>query len=242
MNWYANWFNSHYYHILYNNRDEKEAEFFIDNLIKRLNLVTPSKLIDIACGKGRHATYFNTKGFDVTGVDLSQNSIEHAIRHSIKKKNLSFKVHDMRELYKANHFDVATNLFTSFGYFEDETDEQKAINSISQSLKANGLLIIDFMNVNKVVDNLVVKEQKIIQSITFNIKRKVEDHYIIKDIEILDSNKKYEFQEKVKALNLDSFTTFVNEAGLKIIDIFGNYSLDRFDTKKSNRLILICKK
>ena len=66
MNWYANWFNSHYYHILYNNRDEKEAEFFIDNLIKRLNLVTPSKLIDIACGKGRHATYFNTKGFDVT--------------------------------------------------------------------------------------------------------------------------------------------------------------------------------
>ena len=242
MNWYANWFNSHYYHILYNNRDEKEAEFFIDNLIKRLNLVTPSKLIDIACGKGRHATYFNTKGFDVTGVDLSQNSIEHAIRQSIKKKNLSFKVHDMRELYKANHFDVATNLFTSFGYFEDETDEQKAINSISQSLKANGLLIIDFMNVNKVVDNLVVKEQKIIQSITFNIKRKVEDHYIIKDIEILDSNKKYEFQEKVKALNLDHFTTFVNEAGLKIIDIFGNYSLDRFDTKKSNRLILICKK
>ncbi|MDC1069276.1 class I SAM-dependent methyltransferase [Flavobacteriales bacterium] len=242
MNWYANWFNSHYYHILYNNRDEKEAEFFIDNLIKRLNLVTPSKLIDIACGKGRHATYFNTKGFDVTGVDLSQNSIEHAIRQSIKKKNLSFKVHDMRELYKANHFDVATNLFTSFGYFEDETDEQKAINSISQSLKANGLLIIDFMNVNKVVDNLVVKEQKIIQSITFNIKRKVEDHYIIKDIEILDSNKKYEFQEKVKALNLDRFTTFVNEAGLKIIDIFGNYSLDRFDTKKSNRLILICKK
>jgi SAM-dependent methyltransferase len=242
MNWYANWFNSHYYHILYNNRDEKEAEFFIDNLIKRLNLVTPSKLIDIACGKGRHATYFNTKGFDVTGVDLSQNSIEHAIRQSIKKKNLTFKVHDMRELYKANHFDVATNLFTSFGYFEDETDEQKAINSISQSLKANGLLIIDFMNVNKVVDNLVVKEQKIIQSITFNIKRKVEDHYIIKDIEILDSNKKYEFQEKVKALNLDRFTTFVNEAGLKIIDIFGNYSLDRFDTKKSNRLILICKK
>ena len=242
MNWYANWFNSHYYHILYNNRDEKEAEFFIDNLIKRLNLVTPSKLIDIACGKGRHATYFNTKGFDVTGVDLSQNSIEHAIRQSIKKKNLSFKVHDMRELYKANHFDVATNLFTSFGYFEDETDEQKAINSISQSLKANGLLIIDFMNVNKVVDNLVVKEQKIIQSITFNIKRKVEDHYIIKDIEILDSNKKYEFQEKVKALNLDCFTTLVNEAGLKIIDIFGNYSLDRFDTKKSNRLILICKK
>ena len=242
MNWYANWFNSHYYHILYNNRDEKEAEFFIDNLIKRLNLVTPSKLIDIACGKGRHATYFNTKGFDVTGVDLSQNSIEHAIRQSIKKKNLSFKVHDMRELYKANHFDVATNLFTSFGYFEDETDEQKAINSISQSLKANGLLIIDFMNVNKVVDNLVVKEQKIIQSITFNIKRKVEDHYIIKDIEILDSNKKYEFQEKVKALNLDRFTTFVNEAGLKIIDIFGNYSLDRFDTKKSNRLILVCKK
>lgn len=242
MNWYTSWFNSHYYHILYKNRDEKEAEFFIDNLIERLNLATTNKLIDIACGKGRHATYFNKKGYDVTGIDISQKSIEHAMLQSTKKKGLIFKVHDMREVYKANYFDVATNLFTSFGYFENESDEQRAINSISKSIKSNGILIIDFMNVNKVINNLVTKEQKIVQGITFNIKRRVEDNYIIKEIEILDDNKKYEFQEKVKAFTLNCFTTFVNEAGLEIIDIFGNYSLDRFDTKKSNRLILICKK
>ena len=65
MNWFKNWFNSPYYHILYKNRDIKEAELFIDNLINKLKLKKTSKLIDIACGKGRHACYFNKKGFDV---------------------------------------------------------------------------------------------------------------------------------------------------------------------------------
>ena len=54
MSWFINWFDSPYYHILYKNRDEKEAEFFIENLVQYLNLKKRSKLLDIACGKGRH--------------------------------------------------------------------------------------------------------------------------------------------------------------------------------------------
>ena len=75
MSWFVNWFDSPYYHLLYKNRDEKEAQVFIDNLIEKLQLKKGSKLIDIACGKGRHATYFNKKGMNVVGVDLSKNSI-----------------------------------------------------------------------------------------------------------------------------------------------------------------------
>ena len=69
---------SKYYHILYQNRDEKEAEFFIENLVQYLNLKKRSKLLDIACGKGRHAKHFNTLGLDVVGIDLSSNSITTA--------------------------------------------------------------------------------------------------------------------------------------------------------------------
>ena len=75
MSWFANWFDSSYYHILYKNRDEKEAELFIDNLVQHLQIPQGSTLIDIACGKGRHATYFNSLGLDVIGIDLSPNSI-----------------------------------------------------------------------------------------------------------------------------------------------------------------------
>ena len=240
MSWFNNWFDSPYYHLLYKNRDEKEAQVFIDNLIEKLQLKKGSKLIDIACGKGRHATYFNKKGMNVVGVDLSPNSIASAKQN--ENNNLQFSVHDMREVYKENHFDIVTNLFTSFGYFENKDDEQKAINAMAENLKSDGVLIIDFMNIKKIIANLISSEKKTIDGITFNIKRSVQNNHIIKDIEIIDGNETRHFQEKVKAITLADFSAFVSNVGLNIIDIFGNYKLDDFDATISDRLILICKK
>lgn len=240
MSWFATWFDSPYYHLLYKNRDEKEAQVFIDNLIEKLQLKKGSKLIDIACGKGRHATYFNKKGMNVVGVDLSPNSIASAKQN--ENNNLQFSVHDMREVYKENHFDIVTNLFTSFGYFENKDDEQKAINAMAENLKSDGVLIIDFMNIKKIIANLISSEKKTIDGITFNIKRSVQNNHIIKDIEIIDDNETQHFQEKVKAITLADFSVFVSNVGLNIIDIFGNYKLDDFDATISDRLILICKK
>ena len=240
MSWFASWFDSPYYHTLYKNRDEKEAQVFIDNLITHLQIPKGSKLIDIACGKGRHAKYFSQKGMDVIGVDLSPNSIASAKENA--NATLQFAVHDMREVYQENNFDVVTNLFTSFGYFEDNTDEQKAINAMASNLKSEGFLIIDFMNVKKVIANLVLEEQKTIDGILFNISRKAENGHIIKDIEIINGTEKQHFQEKVKAITLADYSNFISKAGLKIIDIFGNYKLDSFNKKTADRLILICKK
>ena len=198
MSWFAHWFDSPYYHTLYKHRDEKEAQHFIDNLVAHLQIKKDSKLIDIACGKGRHATYFNSLGLNVVGVDLSPNSIASAKKN--ENETLQFYVHDMREIYQKNYFDVVTNLFTSFGYFDNEKDEQRALNAMATNLKSEGVLIIDFMNAEKVIANLVLKEQKIIDGITFNITRKTESNHIIKDIEILDKVVKQHFQEKVKAI------------------------------------------
>jgi len=240
MGWFVNWFDSLYYHILYKNRNEQEARFFIDNLVKHLQLKKGSKLIDVACGKGRHARYFNSLGLDVVGLDLSPNSIATAKQN--ENATLTFSVCDMRKIYQKNQFDVVTNLFTSFGYFEKDEDEQKAINAMASSLKKKGILVIDFMNVKKVMANLVAIEQTIIDSITFDINRKVVNQHIIKDIHITDSKTEHHFQEKVKALTLADFSDFITNAGLKIIDIFGNYKLEEFNAQTSDRLILICKK
>ena len=205
-----------------------------------LKIKKGSKLIDIACGKGRHATYFNSLGLDVVGIDLSPNSITSAKRN--KNETLQFVVHDMRKIYQKNHFDIATNLFTSFGYFDTYKDEQKAINTMASNLKPGGLLIIDFKNITKVIANLVESECKIINGITFNIKRKVENEMIIKDIYIKHGGTKQHFQEKVKAISLETFTKLISKAELKIIDIFGNYKLEDFNAMASSRLILVCRK
>jgi len=120
--WFQHWFNSPYYHILYQQRDHAEAEFFIDNLCAYLKPAANARLFDIACGRGRHSIYFNSKGFDVTGIDLSIASIKYAKQY--ENKQLHFYVHDMRYLFYVNYFDIALNLFTSFGYFE--TDQERA--------------------------------------------------------------------------------------------------------------------
>ena len=75
MEWFSEWFNSPYYHILYQNRDYKEAESFIENLIHKQHFVRTQHFLDLACGKGRHAIYLNSKGFKVLGLDIAPESI-----------------------------------------------------------------------------------------------------------------------------------------------------------------------
>ena len=240
MSWFKDWFNSEYYHILYKDRDTKEAQNFIDNLIKNLNIKKNSKIIDIACGKGRHAKYLNQQGMDVIGIDISPESIKHAKKH--ENPGLKFRVQDMRYIYKEDEFDIATNLFTSLGYFDNYDDEKKAINAMSVSLKKGGLLIIDFMNVEKTSRNLITSEIKQIKNITFNIKRSIKNNHIIKKISFSDNQREYLFTEKVRRLDLITFSKLTSNAGLEITNTFGNYQLEKFDKKHSDRLILICKK
>ncbi len=240
MSWFINWFDSPYYHILYKDRNEEEARVFIDNLLSYLQIPKKSTLLDVACGKGRHAIYFNKKGMNVVGIDLSKKSIKIAKKNS--NKNLQFGVWDMRKVYKQNTFDIVTNLFTSFGYFEKNEDEQKAINAMALNLKKEGILVIDFMNTKKAIKHLVKYEKKTVDDITFKIKRSHKKDYIIKDIVFSDNGEDFQFQEKVKALTLVDLSDMIRNAKLKIIDIFGNYKLEDFNVLKSERLIIICKK
>lgn len=239
MNWFENWFNSKYYHILYKNRDHKEAVFFLDKIIKNIN-INNGRILDVACGKGRHAKYLNHLGFNVTGIDLSKNSIEFANKDS--NENLKYFVHDMRSVFKKNHFDLVTNLFTSFGYFENQEDEQTTINAMSNNLKEGGLLLIDFMNVKKVISSLVTSESKEIDGIKFLIERKYDENHIIKKIIIKDQDSDLNFQEKVRALTLYDFDVMLKKANMKIVDLFGDYSLNEFNAIDSDRLIIISRK
>ncbi|MBT7896306.1 MAG: methyltransferase domain-containing protein [Flavobacteriales bacterium] len=239
MKWFETWFDSKYYHILYKHRDEQEAKKFLDNITQYLN-ITKGKILDVGCGKGRHAKYFNELGFNVVGIDLSLNSIAKAKLN--ETHDLKFYKFDMRNVFKENSFNVVTNLFTSFGYFDNSLDEQKTINAMVKNLKKDGILIIDFMNVKKIINNLVSKESKKINSVEFYITRELKDNYILKNISINDQDLSLKFQEKVHALTLIDFSEMLQKASMSIVDIFGNYNLDDFNASQSERLILIARK
>ncbi len=239
MEWFEDWFNSKYYHILYKNRDKSEAIFFLKNIVNKLKF-KKGKILDVACGKGRHAKYFNELGNEVIGIDLSYNSIEFAKKYNNDK--LKFFVHDMRSVFKEYHFDLVTNLFTSFGYFKDINDEQIAFTSMSNNLKKEGFLLIDFMNVKKVINSLVEFETKEIDDVRFTIKRKYNGCHIIKKIKIEDQKAILNFEEKVRALTLYDFNLLIERANMKIINLFGNYALNEFNAQNSDRLIILAQK
>ena len=238
--WFASWFDTKYYHTLYKNRDEAEAQLFLDNLIEKLNPSKRAKLLDLACGKGRHSIYLASKGYNMEGVDLSTQSIKHARKFAHEK--LSFDTHDMRKVYKARHFNFILNLFTSFGYFDNEQDSLDTLISVTKGLKKNGVFVMDFFNATKVIANLKKREQKTVDGVCFKIKRSVKDGYIIKNIRFTDKGKSYEFEEKVRAYNYRDLKQLLEKAGLEITDRYGNYHLKKYVAKSSDRLILIAKK
>ncbi|WP_163411136.1 class I SAM-dependent methyltransferase [Flavobacterium ajazii] len=237
-NWFTSWFDTPYYHILYKDRNYREAQVFMDNLTHYLNLPEKAKVLDLACGKGRHSIYLNQLGYNVLGADLSENSITEASKNS--NETLHFKVHDMREPFEEK-FDAIFNLFTSFGYFENDDDNLTTLKAIKESLSEYGFAVIDFMNVNQVIETLVPEEVKTVDGIDFHIKRYVEDGHIFKEIDFEDQNKKFHFTEKVKALTLKDFQDLMDEAGIYLLDIFGDYKLKKFHKTESERLIMIFK-
>ena len=241
MDWFVKWFNSPYYHILYKSRDTKEAEIFMDNLSEKLSFSPQQKLLDLACGKGRHAIYLNKKGFDVTGTDLSTESIKHAQKYARLYANdcLSFEVQDMREVFKENYFDVVLNLFTSFGYFDTKQENQQAITAMAGNLKQDGVLVIDFFNTKKIIKKLVPLSQKTENNIIFNIEKTYENGYIIKKIKFSDKNEAFFFQEKVEAISYEDFLEYFKNAGLSVKNIYGNYALDAWNEDNSDRMIFI---
>jgi SAM-dependent methyltransferase len=240
--WYRNWFNSRYYHILYADRNEQEAEDFINRLIIHLNPPIDARMLDIACGKGRHSIMLAKHAFSVTGIDISPISIQEACLSAHEK--LEFYVHDMRLPFRINYYDYAFNFFTSFGYFDSLKEHQDALHNMSLSIKPGGIFVMDYLNPAYAIRHLEKTSIVNKESIHFNITRWSDKEYIYKKIAIDDSSEKQSlvFIEKVANFKLDDFTLMFKKNKLAIKEILGNYQLDPFDKASSPRMIMIAQK
>ena len=161
--WFELWFDSTYYDILYKHRDTEEAKYFIDRLLKHLSPAADATMLDLACGAGRHSIYLASKGFEVTGIDLSEKNIQLARQHEHEK--LSFFKHDIRNYFRVHYFNYIFNFFTSFGYFNHERDNIKTLRAANWGLKNDGIIVIDFLNSHLVIKHLVPEEQKTIDGV-----------------------------------------------------------------------------
>ena len=238
--WFINWFNSKYYHILYQSRNKNEANDFIKTIISTLSLKSNNSVLDLGCGNGRHSISLSNHFKLVHGIDISSENI--SLANENKKENLKFFISDMRNFNTNTKYEYIFNLFTSFGYFKKNEDNIKVLKSCYHHLKKNGLIFIDFLNseqIKRTINGL--KETKNISGIKFNIHKEIINDYVVKKIEINDGEATYNFKEKVQLFKIEDFKKMFEISGFEIISSYGDYQMNPYDPN-SSRLILCAKK
>jgi len=244
--WFEEWFSNEFYLKLYQHRDEEDARWIINLIQRTLDIKTKSKVLDVACGSGRHSIELARRGFDVTGFDLSDYLIKEAnicLKES-PEKNLKVKFYkrDMRDFYFGNSFDMAVNIFTSFGYFDTDRENFKVIENVAKSLKRKGYFVFDFLNKVHLINNLVPYSRKKFGNISVVIHRKIENDFVMKEIVLKNGSKKRKFKEILKLYSPDEFEKTFKFYGLKIKKTFGDYFGNEFNENKSARLVVFSQK
>ncbi len=252
--WFKDWFNTQEYLDLYKHRDQTDAAKIVSLLFRYITLAPGSRVLDLACGSGRHSVLFARKGFAVTGIDLSRFLIGRANQ---KKRTeylncrhlLTFETGDMRNIQHQSEFDLTVNLFSSFGYFDSESDNQKVLKSVSKALKPNGYFLFDFLNKEYVLKNLVPfdarrENGKLIVQI-----RDITDGFVRKNILIVKNSPSRSkspvvnrYMEKIRLYSYKDFKRLFEKFGLRILKTFGNYDGETFSKRESERLIILAEK
>lgn len=234
--WYTAWFNSPFYHILYQERNDQEARQIIDKLVDHLQPPPRSRMLDVACGQGRFSRYLAELGYRVTGIDLSPANMQFLRQY--ESTDLDFHREDMRRSLGYNQFDYAFNFFTSFAYFDKEEEHLRSLQNIRNSLRPNGLFLLDFLNAELVRQSGDTTTEKTIQGITFHCQKTIEGDYVRKDIRFEHEGISHQYHERVRLYTRENLEDLFQQVGFTVEECFGNYTLDEFDPSSSPRLIL----
>ncbi|MFA7419866.1 MAG: class I SAM-dependent methyltransferase [Melioribacteraceae bacterium] len=241
--WYKDWFSSELYLSVYQHRNDEDAKQLCDLILSSTNLVKGAKILDAACGAGRHANIFSELGFDVVGFDLSKTLLRIAVE-SCKQKLLSTKFFcsDIRNVPLNTKFSLIVNLFTSFGYFNTDGENFRFIKQAYNLLDSGGYYVLDYLNEKLLRKNLVAESEKEINGGKIFEKREISNNRVVKEIKVLSGGEEIKFYESVALYSKEEILSTCSYLGFECFNIFGDYAGSKFDELKSNRLILVMQK
>ena len=217
--WFEQWFGEEY-HALYPHRDEEDASRAVA-LIQRAAPWRPGdRVLDIACGPGRHAAELERLGARVVGFDLSRAML----RRARERTRAALVRGDMRALpFRGATFTLAVNLFTSFGYFREDAEHRLVLRQVVAALAAGGHFVLDYLNADQVRRSLQPPEAQQSEEGAVRITRRIgaDGRFVIKEIELRDEGRS--FQERVRLYRADELEALLAEAGLSVAARFGDY-------------------
>jgi ubiquinone/menaquinone biosynthesis C-methylase UbiE len=241
--WFKDWFETQEYQSVYQHRNERDAEDLVTLILTNIILNHSAKVLDMACGTGRHSILFAKKGFNVTAVDLSKNMLSVArSKAQSENLNINFVQADLRYFAYTVKFELIVNLFTSFGYFESDIENFHILKSAYLHLNESGYFVLDFFNKHFIENNLVLESIDKIGSGEIIQRRKIEGQRIIKDILIKNNGHSKMFRESVRMYDPEELSSELTRIGFAIEKTFGDFHGSKFDKTYSKRIILFARK
>ena len=231
--WFEEWFGVDYLNI-YQHRDESEAERAIELIATNLAGRRIDAVLDLACGAGRHTRILEERWWTV-GLDLSMSLLRVARREA---KDSPYVRADMREIpFATDRFDLVVNLFTSFGYFDDDREHVCVLECVGTAMKPRGTLVIDFLNAAQVRESLVPYDERVENGVTIEQHRRIspDSRFVEKKITLRERGKEY--IERVRLLSPKDLERMLITAGFQVDKLFGDYA-GRTWSETSPRTIL----
>ncbi len=217
--WFEEWFGEDYLDI-YQHRDETEAERAIELIATNLAGREVNAVLDLACGTGRHTKVLRERWWTV-GLDLSMALLRIARSET---PDGPYVRADMREFPFADEsFDLVVNLFTSFGYFEDDGEHVRVLACVCAAMRQGGTLVIDFLNADQVRRDLVPYDERVVNGITIEQSRTIspDDRFVEKKIRLRERGKEY--IERVRLLSPHDLEWMLETTGFNVVKLFGDY-------------------
>lgn len=241
--WFKDWFESDLYLKVYQHRDNQDAEKLLNLIFSEIEIIDNAGILDAACGAGRHSSFLAKRGYNVSAFDLSQNLL-NAAKDRAQKENLiiDFFRSDMRDVKFTRNFDLILNLFTSFGYFENDDENFAFPKTAFNFLNDNGYFVLDFLNKDYLISHLVPNSSRIIDNIEIKESREIKNNRVIKKMEISDGVNTHEFFESVKLYSMEEITSQFKAIGFNLILLFGDYNGGEYKRFDSERTIFIFQK
>ncbi|MFS0727326.1 class I SAM-dependent methyltransferase [Paenibacillus sp. 1P07SE] len=241
MAWYEDSFGDDY-KVVYRHRNWQQAAHEVSTMAAWLQLPPGAALLDVGCGMGRHALALQELGYNVTGMDLSKALLREAQARDGESR-VSWKHGDMRNMpFPAASFDATVNLFTSFGYFESEADNETVLRELRRVLKAGGKFLIDYLNPVQVRRTLVPHSVRLDEPTGWTIteERRADQQWVRKQIVIeLTDGQQRRYEEQVRLYGLDWFASRLEAADLRLMQVYGGYDGSVYDVEQSKRLIMV---
>ncbi|HZG56507.1 class I SAM-dependent methyltransferase [Paenibacillus sp.] len=235
--WYERSFREDYL-VIYKHRDVSGAEHEVRAMSSWLRLQEGASVLDLCCGTGRHSVVLDALGYAVVGVDLSETLLAEARER--EDNAVRWVRGDMRRVPLDGPFDAVLNMFTSFGYFESDAENERVLAEIRRLLRPGGRYVIDFLNPSYVLANLVPHSTRRDGDLTIDERRAVRDGYVVKTITVSEKDAApRSYEERVKLYGLPAFEGMLARVGLSLDAVYGDYDGSAYDEPTSKRLILV---